>query len=189
MPAARPIPRASRPPASIAALGVALFTLATVIVVPPARAGGYIALDGSSVTLGEAFDENLNPRGGRLRLGMRVSDVFDVEMHAGVSSDDDTTSAGSVEASWAGLYLKGYVPVGERSALFALGGVAGVELAQSVRGDAELTDERGDFSYGFGLETSLSERLDLSADWMRYVADEGAFERVDAISLGLKLYF
>ena len=153
-----------------------------------ARAGGYIALDGSSVTLGEAFDDDLNPRGGRLRLGVRVSEAFDVELHAGVSSDTETGAFDSFDASWAGAYLKGYVPIGERSALFALGGIAGVELAQSVRG-ADVADERGGFSWGMGLETSLTERLDLSADWMRYVADEGAFERVDAVSLGLKLYF
>lgn len=166
----------------------AALVLAAVLVPAAASAGGYIALDGSSVTLGEAFDEDLNPRGGRLRLGLRVSEAFDVEVQAGVTRDDDTPSFERFDASWAAIYLKAYLPVGERSAFYALGGAASVELSRSV-GGVEIADERGDFSFGFGLETSLTERLDLTADWMRYVGDEGTFERIDAASLGLKLYF
>lgn len=179
------LPRSPRTAASAASAALAL---AAALVPAAAPAGGYVALDGSSVTLGTAFDEDLNPRGGRLRLGLRVSESFDVEVQAGVTRDDDTASFERFDASWAGLYLKAYLPIGERSAFYALGGAASVELTQSV-GGAELTDERGDFSYGFGLETSLTERLDLTADWMRYVGDEGAFERIDAASIGLKLYF
>ena len=153
-----------------------------------ARAGGYVALDGSSVTLGRAADEDLDLRGGRLRLGLRVSEAFDVELQAGASGDAATGTHGRFDASWAGAYLKGYLPVGERSALFALAGVAGVSLARSF-GDVEITDELGGFSFGAGLETRLTDRLDLSADWMRYADGAEGLERVDAVSLGLKLYF
>ena len=174
-----------RPSRTVASAALAL---AAASVPLTASAGGYIALDGSSVTLGEAFDEDLNPRGGRLRLGLRVAEAFDVEVQAGVTHDDDTPSFERFDASWAGIYLKAYLPVGDRSAFYALGGAASVELTQTV-GGVEFADERGDFSFGVGLETSLTERLDLPADWMRYVGDEGAFERIDAASLGLKLYF
>ena len=178
--------RFPRAPAALCAL--ALGIAGTV----PAHAAGYVALDGTSVTLGESFDPDLNPRGGRLRLGVRVSELFDVELQAGYTADDDVPSFSNFETSWAGAYLKGYLPVGERSALFALGGVAGVRLAQTLAdrpGEEALVDERGGFSFGAGLETSIGERLDLSADWMRYIGDEGAFEEVDAVSLGLKYYF
>ena len=171
-----------------AALASAALLLAALLVSPAASAGGYVALDGSSVTLGARFDDDLNPRGGRLRLGVRVSNVFDVEVQAGLSADRDSEPFDRFEVSWGGAYLKAHLPVGERSALFALGGVAGVAIAQSI-GEGEFSDDRAGFSFGAGLETGLSERLDLSADWMRYVDGEGAFESVDAVSLGLKLYF
>ena len=51
------------------------------------------------------------------------------------------------------------------------------------------THQRGGLSWGAGLETELTDRIDLSADWVRHVGDEGEFEAVDAVSLGLKLYF
>lgn len=175
-------------PASLPVVAVVLLAGACPLVPAPASAGGYIALDGSSVTLGESFDDELNPRGGRLRLGLRLSNVFDVEVQAGLSSDRDTAPFESFDVAWGGAYLKGHLPVGERSALFALAGLAGVEITQSI-GEGEFSDGRGGFSFGAGLETGLSERLDVSADWMRYVDEEGAFASVDAVSLGLKLYF
>jgi len=174
--------------AALPTLAAALLAGTALVVPVPASAGGYIALDGSAVTLGEGFDDELNPRGGRLRLGLRISNLFDVEVQAGLSSERDAAPFDSVDVAWGGAYLKGYLPVGERSALFALGGVAGVDITQSI-GEGEFSDERGGFSFGAGLETGLSERLDISADWMRYVDGEGAFESVDAVSLGLKLYF
>ena len=173
---------------SLSAAPLSLAVAALLIVPLTASAGGYVALDGSSVTLGEGFDDDLNPRGGRLRLGLRVSNVFDIEVQAGVSAERDSAPFDRVEVLWGGAYLKAHLPVGERSALFALGGVAGVDITQSI-GEGEFSDDRAGFSFGAGLETALSERLDLSADWMRYVDGEGVFESVDAVSLGLKLYF
>lgn len=155
---------------------------------PTAQAGGYVAIDGSSITLGDSFADDLNPLGGRLRFGLRVSDAFDFEVHAGLSSDEDNESFDEFRTSFAGAYLKGYAPIGERSALFALAGVAGVEYTQTI-GDIEFSDDRGGFSYGVGLETELAERIDLSADWMRYLSGDESFEQVDAVSLGLKFYF
>ena len=170
------------------AFALPAFALSALALPGTAAAAGYIALDGSSLTLGEAFADDPNPRGGRLRLGVRVSESFDLELQAGYAEERDTPSLDVLEIAWGAAYLKGYLPLGERSAAYALGGLAAIGITQRV-GAGEFSDERGGFSFGVGLETGLTERLDLSADWTRYAGERGALEQVDAVSLGLKLYF
>lgn len=153
-----------------------------------AHASSYIGIDGSSVTVENTVDNDVNPRGLRFRLGTRIERNFDIEAHFGGAVDDSTTAFDEFGASYAGVYLKGYLPVGSRSALFALAGGAAVELTQTV-GRGEFSDDRSGFSYGFGLETQLSSYLDLSADFMRYSLDDDEFSGVTAMNLGLKWYF
>ena len=153
-----------------------------------AHAGGYIGLDGTSVALDNSLDDDLNPRGARLRLGMRLDDLFDVEVHLGGATDRHTVAFDDFSTGYAGAFLKAYLPVGHRSALFALAGASGVEITQRING-SEFSDSRSGFSYGFGLETQLSGALDLSADYVRYVGGVGEFSEISAVSLGVKWYF
>ncbi|NND90796.1 MAG: outer membrane beta-barrel protein [Granulosicoccus sp.] len=152
------------------------------------QAGGYVGLDGTSLDVENAADSELNPRGLRLRLGIPVGGMFDVEFHLGGGSDRDNVIADKFSTTYAGAFLKGYVPVGSRSALFVLGGFSAVDLSQSIDG-REFSDGRSSVSWGFGLETELSERLDLSADYVLYLSDDGPFSAVSAVNLGFKLYF
>ncbi len=149
---------------------------------------GYMAIEGMTATLENPSDTDVKPSGFRLRLGTRIDETFDVETHFGYIRDSSTTDFDRIGASFAGIYLKGYLPVGTSSALFALGGFTGVEVAQEIN-DQRFTDSRGGFSYGFGLETQLSSNADLTADYVRYIADDGLFERFSAVSFGIKLYF
>lgn len=153
-----------------------------------AVANGYIGLDGSSMGIDNSLDEDLNPRGIRLRLGLPISHLLDAELHFGGGQDSQTLIADKVSTSYMGAFLKGYLPVGRRSALFALAGFSSVDFEQTINGRG-FTDERSGFSYGFGLETEISRRMDLSADYVRYVRDEGALSELSAVSLGIKLYF
>ncbi len=152
------------------------------------QAGGYIGLDGSSLNIENTLDDELNPGGLRLRLGMPVAPMFDVELHLGGGSESETPAADRFQASYMGAFVKGYLPVGRRSALFGLAGYSAVDFTQTFDG-RDFTDERSGFSYGFGLETEISRRLDLSADYVRYVRDEGPFSELSSINLGIKLYF
>ncbi len=155
-----------------------------------AQASGYFAIEGTSGTLevDSSGSSEIDPGGMRLRLGARIDDTFDLETHFGFLRDNNTDSYDHLDAAFAGVYLKGYLPVGFNSALFALGGMTAVELGQEVGGQ-RFTDSRSGFSYGFGLETQLSENADLTADYMRYIADDGLFEHFSAVSFGVKLYF
>ena len=153
-----------------------------------AQASGYIGLDGSSLDIENTLDDELNPGGLRLRLGMPVAPMFDIELHIGGGSESETLVADRFQATYMGAFLKGYLPVGRRSALFGLAGFSAVDFTQTFDG-RDFTDERSGFSYGFGLETEISRRLDLSADYVRYVRDEGPFSELSSVNLGIKLYF
>ncbi|MEE9321959.1 MAG: porin family protein [Granulosicoccus sp.] len=153
-----------------------------------AQAGGYLGIEGSSVSVENNLDDELNPVGLRLKLGMRLSDVFDVEGHVGFTGDSRNVAFDDFETGYIGAFLKGYIPLGSRSAFFVLAGISSVEHTQTING-SEFTDDRTGVSWGLGMETQLSERLDLTADWMHYLADEGLFEEITAVSFGLKMYF
>lgn len=167
-----------------------LLSLTLIIASGIAQASGYVAIEGSagSLDVDPSTTNDIEPGGLRIRLGTRIDDTFDMEMHFGFMRDNNTDSFDHLDASFAGVYLKGYLPVGYNSALFALGGMTVLELGQDVSGQ-RFTDSRGGFSYGFGLETQLSENTDLTADYMRYIADDGLFDHFSAVSFGIKLYF
>lgn len=155
-----------------------------------AKADSFIAIEGSSLTLSDQTDNshNLKPAGLRLRLGSAVSNLIDVEGHFGFSFEDDTESGEELQTNYYGIYVKGYLPVGAHSALFALAGMSTVNLKQTI-GNRELDDSRSGASYGFGMETRLTEHADLTADYMSYIRDEGRFEEVSSFNFGIKLYF
>jgi len=153
-----------------------------------ASASSYITIEGTSVTVQENLDGQLNPMGLRFRLGTPVGENLDMEAHFGFGGDSRSEAYDDFATQFAGLYLKGYVPIGFNSALYGLGGYSMVGISQTVQGK-EFSDERYGFSYGAGLETRISERVDLTADYMRYVRDERLFEDISAVSFGLKFYF
>lgn len=179
------IDRKSRRSGCQAALMVLIVGLTTTAT---AQAGGYIGLDGSSLNIENSLDDDLNPGGVRLRLGMPVAPMIDVELHLGGGSESQTTAADRLTAVYAGAFLKGYLPVGRRSALYALAGVSAVDYTQTLD-RRDFSDERSGFSYGFGLETEISPRLDLSADYVHYVSGDGPFSELSSVNLGIKLYF
>lgn len=151
-------------------------------------ANGYVGLDGTSIAVENALDDELNPVGMRLRLGMRISELMDVELHLGGGSDAETPAFESFGTTYAGAYLKGYLPFAQRSSLFALAGMSGIGYSQEV-GGRTFTDTQSGFSYGFGMETQINDRLDLSADYMRYSNNGPEFSELSAISFGIKYYF
>jgi outer membrane immunogenic protein len=172
------------PPSTKAALLVGVF----VAHLPQAYADAYIGLDGASIAVENQLDDELNPHGMRLRLGMRLSDLLDMEVHLGGGTDSETPAFESFSTTYAGAYLKAYLPFGQRSSLFGLAGVSGVSYSQKVSGRT-FTDSQSGFSYGFGMETQISDRLDLSADYMRYSNNGTEFSELSAISFGIKYYF
>jgi len=167
---------------------ILISTLLATFATSNASASSYITIEGTSVTVEDNLDGELNPMGLRFRMGMPLADNLDIEGHFGFGADTRDSAYDEFSTAYGGLYLKGYVPIGFNSAFYGLAGFSGVSLSQTVNGN-EFTDERFGFSYGAGFETKISERADLTADYMRYVRDEGLFEDISAVSFGLKFYF
>ncbi len=165
-----------------------LTTLIAAFASANASASSYITVEGTSVTVEDNLDGQLNPTGLRFRLGTPVGQNLDIEGHFGFGGDSRTSAYDDFGTNYAGVFLKGYIPIGFNSALYALGGYSRVELSQTISG-REFTDDRQGLSYGAGLETRISKRIDLTADFTRYVRDEGLFEDISAVSFGLKFYF
>jgi len=132
-----------------------------------ASANSYVGLDGASVNVENELNDELSPSGARLRLGMQLSEFIDLETHLGGGTDRHSGAFDSFSATYAGAYLKAYLPVGRRTSVFGLAGLSGVRYTQRIDGRSFNASQTG-FSYGFGLETQISKRLDLSADFMRY---------------------
>lgn len=154
----------------------------------PALASTYVTVEGTSVTVDDNLDGDLNPMGLRFRLGTPLGKNLDMEAHLGFGMDDRSSNYEEFSSAVAGLFLKGYIPIGFNSAFYALGGYSAMTLTQTVNGQ-DFEDERRGLSYGAGFETKISGRVDLTADYVRYVHDEGLFEDISALSLGLKFYF
>lgn len=167
---------------------VLITTLVASFAATAASASSYITVEGTSVTVQNNLDGELNPMGLRFRLGMPVAENLDIEGHVGFGSDSRDSAYDEFGAGYVGLYMKGYVPIGFNSAFYALGGFSRVSLSQTIN-DNEFTDERYGFSYGAGFETKISKRADLTADYMRYVRDEDVFDDISAVSFGIKFYF
>jgi len=174
----------------------AAFTLATLSTITAAPAfadhdSTYFSLERTALSIGSSNGSQageIDPIGVRLKIGAGISHGFDLEAQFGMASDEPDRQFDEFEASYAGVYLKGYLPVGFRSAVFGLGGFSWMDLTEVVNG-RELTDERSGFSYGFGLETQISKNIDLSADYMRYSQEEGLYDEVSAVNFGVKIYF
>jgi len=162
----------------------------------------YFAIDGSRLTLVDETDDEVNSAGLRFRLGTQIGTYIDVETHIGFSFtenrrfDDDDDDENTNTAYISG-FLKGYLPLGRRSAIFGLVGLTG-----AAQGDRfgrrsgfrdDFSDDFGDssfgFSWGFGAETRISKRIDLTADFVSYIRNDSLFDEISAFNIGLKLYF
>jgi len=119
---------------------------------------------------------------------IQLNEFLDFETHLGGGTDRQTESFDTFSATFAGAYLKAYLPVGRRTSVFGLAGVSGVRYTQRLDGRSFNASQSG-ISYGVGLETRISRRLDLSADFMRYTNDGAEFSELSAVSLGIKWYF
>ncbi len=164
------------------------------ITVAPALAnhdGTYFAIERTAVSIDSSSgvqSEEISPTGIRLKVGTGISHAFDLEAQFGGATDEPAGPFDEFDAAYAGVYLKGYLPLGFRSALFGMGGFSWMELTEIID-DRELSDRRAGFSYGFGLETQISDNIDLSADYMRYTQDEGIYDEISTINFGVKVYF
>jgi len=150
----------------------------------------YFSIEGTALSVGSSSqsEAQFEPVGVRLKVGTGLSRSFDLEAQIAASSDDSTGSLDQFDASQAGVFLKGYLPLGFRSSLYAIGGYNWTKFT-AYSGGQEFVDRQSGFAYGFGVETRLSKNIDLSADFMNFSLDEAEYDDVSSINVGVKVYF
>lgn len=168
----------------------------------PAQAnhtGSYFSIEGTVLSLddnssGQSSDST--PTGVRIKFGTRISRYFDVEGQFGGASENSNSGRGfqsssrfdSVGAVFGGVYIKGHIPIGFGTTLFGLGGIGSVGIAEGFD-NREFDDLFTGFSFGGGIETQISDRIDLTADFISYGQEEGDFDNIISLNFGVKLYF
>ena len=173
---------------SIASRFFAVILVMCGIATQQASAETYFSIDGSRFNLRTESDDEVSPGGIRFRMGSQISPLIDVEGQLGFSFSKDSDSFDSLRATYFSGFLKGYLPFGKVSAIYGLAGWSAISLSQEI-GTSEFTEERGGFSWGFGIETQLTRNTDLTADFVNYINSDGVFENISAVNVGIKLYF
>ena len=128
------------------------------------------------------------PTGVRIKIGTSLSYAFDIEAQMAATSDDSAKALDQFDTSLAGVYLKGYLPLGFRSSVYGVGGYSWTKFT-AISGDQEFVNRQSGFSYGFGVETRLTDNIDLSADFMNYSQEDAEYDEVVSVNFGIKLYF
>ena len=161
---------------------------------PTVIGSAFLALDGAVFGISSDRQTDTSLPGMRLRVGASLSPLIDLEGQFGFSFNDEDYS-NDPELGVYGVYLKGYLPIGQYSSLYAAGGMAVVDVHSPQHLGTNDTHAGfsdgvvGGFSYGFGLETQLSDSLDLTADYLSYLSASDDQDGVSAVTFGLKLYF
>ena len=159
----------------------------------------YFAIDGSRLTLAGETEDEINAGGLRFRIGTQLNTYVDIETHLGFSFTEnrDFEEDDELNAAYISGFLKGYLPIGRRSAIFGIVGLTGASMSDGFgRRNGFAGDFRDDsrdgsfgFSWGFGAETRLSKRIDLTGDFVSYIRNDEQFEEISSFNVGLKLYF
>ncbi|MDO6461118.1 outer membrane beta-barrel protein [Granulosicoccaceae sp. 1_MG-2023] len=150
---------------------------------------GYIGIDGALMSLEEPIGETIEPANLRLRLGGRIAPRLDIEGHFTFTVDSDEKYGAQWSTNVAAGFLKGYLPLGRYTSLYGLAGFSNITVVESVGRDDFYDDDIWGFAYGVGIETVLSERVDLSLDWVQYLHDDEIYDGLSALAFGFKVYY
>jgi hypothetical protein len=153
----------------------------------PAQEGPrtYWTLGGSLLTFDDGFD-TINPIQVFGRLGYDFNAYVGIGAELGFSLIEDELSGIDYSVTTTFFYLKGSIPVGDNSKLYAMIGPSNVELTASFGGFSASIDD-DDTGIGFGFEKTLASDSVISVDYIAYYDDFGL--DVSAINLGFVNYF
>ncbi|MCP4979652.1 MAG: porin family protein [Gammaproteobacteria bacterium] len=149
-----------------------------------ASEGAYGGLGGGLLTFDDGFDE-VEPKQLFGRLGYNFNDYVGIGFEGGFSLIEDEVFDIDFDVTTTFFYLRGSVPVGEKSSVYVLIGPTNVELTGSS-GGTSLSADDSDTGTGFGFETQL-ETVSLLVDYIKYFDDDGV--DVTSINLGVLWYF
>ena len=144
----------------------------------------YWSLGGSLLTFDDGVD-SIKPIQVFGRLGYDFNAYIGVGIEGGFSLIEDEISGVDFDVTTTFLYLRGSVPIGDDSKLYAMVGPTNVEVTGSLGGISISADD-DDTGIGFGFEKSIG-TYSISVDYIIYNDNSGV--DVSAINLGFVRYF
>ncbi|MDH5394450.1 MAG: porin family protein [Gammaproteobacteria bacterium] len=165
----------------VSLLLMSLFFIAVPLHAAPAN---YWSVGGGFMTFDDSVDK-IKPIQLFGRVGHDFTENFGVGLEAGFSLVEDELDAVDYSVTSTFLYVKGSLPVGEGSKLYAMIGPTNVELSGEMGGVTVSVDD-DDTGIGFGFEKILG-AYSVTADYILYNDNDGA--DVSAINIGFVGYF
>jgi hypothetical protein len=144
----------------------------------------YWALGGSLLTFDDGFD-SIKPKQLIGRLGYDFNANFGIGFEGGFSLLEDDLFGIDYDVSTTFFYLKGAIPIGNDTKLYAMIGPTNVELTGSA-GGLSISADDNDTGIGFGFENNLG-TSSIFVDYIKYNDNDGV--DVYAINLGLSIPF
>ena len=144
----------------------------------------YLGLGGAVVNFDDGVD-SVTPLNAYLRLGWDFSRYVGIGIEGGTSLIKDDFAGVNFAVNTGLVYVRGIVPVGNKSKIYALVGPARVEL-KGTQGNSVARVDDDDTAWGIGFETAL-ESYSFNINYIKYYDNLGV--DVGAINFGLVGYF
>ena len=144
----------------------------------------YWSLGGSLLTFDDSVD-SIKPIQVFGRLGYDFNAYIGIGIEGGFSLIEDELGGVDFDVTTSFLYLKGSLPIGEDSKLYAMIGPTNVELTGTL-GGLSISADDDDTGIGFGFEKFMDNHS-ISVDYIIYNNNAGV--DVSAINLGFVRYF
>ncbi len=151
------------------------------------RSGFYMSVGGSL----PEFDNGtttINPINVYVRVGHDFNKYIGIGLEGNFSLIEDGILSGisfGINSYFA--YLKGGIPIGENTRIYAMVGPSNVEITGNAFFILSATEEYNDIATGIGFEYSFGPKNSFTADYINYY-DKGGVD-VSAFNLGYIGYF
>ena len=169
-------------------ISIAVFLLIPTVTQANGFYHGYIGIDSSQLSLDDRIGSEIEPDNIRFRIGGHLERGVDLEAHFGLTFDADRALEADWSADFASLFLKGHLPIGRFLSLYGMIGGSAISVTERVD-RRDFVDELYGFSWGAGIEAVLTDRVDLSLDYVTYLHDDEIFDDISAWSFGFKFYY
>jgi hypothetical protein len=135
-------------------------------------AGPYVGMNLGLLNYDEDGLDTLTPAIGLLRIGAPIAPNLAIEGRAGTGLGSYSTNGYRAEVrSFYGAYLKGSLPLSSQFSLYAVGGIAGVNLRRDF-GDGETRDTG--LSLGIGGDFDIGNGAGINVEWTRLPSGSNA---------------
>lgn len=164
----------------IAGAIIASLTMATAV---SAKEGNYVGFGLTQHNLdGGSFDADVMTLDGK--IGTYFNENFSGEFRVGLGVQDDTVFGADIEVeNYYGAYVRAGIPVTDGFYPYAIAGYTKTKVGVSGGG----SDSESDISIGLGADMAISNDVDFTVEYMRYLDKDGG--EIDGIGLGFKFKF